>query len=130
MGKDTGEPAAKKKRKKSQPAADSKGDSKADSTAGPAEEKKERKPFSRPDSFSKAKDLQILFQAFCAGEVSAVILRPRLQTESVEHGRGAGGLRADRVAISAAGSKLLPLFFFLEKKSNIRHFPWVSLTKS
>ena len=51
------------------------------------------KPFSRPQIFSRPKDLQMLFQAFREGEVGAQILRPRLQTESVEHGRGTGVLR-------------------------------------
>lgn len=56
-------------------------------------QKKAPKPFSRPEIFSKPKELQLLFQAFRDGEVGADILRPRLQTESMEHGRGTGILR-------------------------------------
>jgi hypothetical protein len=51
------------------------------------------KPFSRPELFTKAKELQTLFAPFRDAEVNAEILRPRMQTESVEHGRGQGLLR-------------------------------------
>jgi len=94
MGKDNGEQAVKKKKKKkSKASASPESESKTNDAEKPAKEKPERKPFSRPDLFTKAKDLQILFQAFRDGEVSAAILRPRMQTESVEHGRGAGIVR-------------------------------------
>lgn len=58
-----------------------------------APEKPVAKPYSRPEIFSKPKDLQTLFTPFKQVEVSGEILRPRLQTESVEHGRGHGLLR-------------------------------------
>ena len=91
MGK-VSEGAKKKKKKKSTAPSATNGNSNGDG-APEKEAKPERKPFSRPDLFTKAKDLQILFQAFRDGEVSADIVRPRLQTESVEHGRGAGIVR-------------------------------------
>ena len=85
---------AKKKKKKSKAPSAADGNGKGDGAPEKENEAKpERKPFSRPDLFTKAKDLQILFQAFREGEVSAEIVRPRLQTESVEHGRGAGIVR-------------------------------------
>lgn len=55
--------------------------------------KAEVRPFSRPEVFSRPKDLQVLFAPFREAEVNGEILRPRLQTESVEHGRGQGLLR-------------------------------------
>ena len=66
---------------------------KAAEGAKPAASKPEAKPFSRPELFSKAKELQTLFSPFRDAEVNAEILRPRMQTESVEHGRGQGLLR-------------------------------------
>ena len=51
------------------------------------------KLFSRPELFTKPKDLQNLFQIFRQGEIMAEILRPRLQTESLEHGRGTAIVR-------------------------------------
>jgi hypothetical protein len=59
-----------------------------DDTAAP-----ERKPFTRPELFSKAKELQIVLNPIREVEVNAEIVRPRMQTESVEHGRGQGLLR-------------------------------------
>lgn len=46
--------------------------------------------FARPEVFSKAADLAVLFAGFRTQEISAEVLRPRLQVESVEHGRGQG----------------------------------------
>jgi hypothetical protein len=40
--------------------------------------------------FSKPKDLQTVFNPIRESEVNAEIVRPRMQTESVEHGRGQG----------------------------------------
>ena len=54
--------------------------------AAPA--KKERKPFSTVEVFSKPALMAPLFEGFKAGEVSADIVRPRMMAESVEHGRG------------------------------------------
>lgn len=65
----------------------------ASATKAASAAKPEAKPFSRPEIFSKPRDLQTLFTPFKQVEVSAEILRPRLQTESVEHGRGHGQLR-------------------------------------
>lgn len=53
-----------------------------------APEKKERKPFSTVEVFSKPGLMAPLFEGFKTGEVSANIVRPRMMTESVEHGRG------------------------------------------
>lgn len=53
----------------------------------------ERKPFTRPELFTKPKDLQTIFNPIREAEVNAEIVRPRMQTESVEHGRGQGLLR-------------------------------------
>jgi hypothetical protein len=53
----------------------------------------ERKPFTRRELFSKPKELQNLFSPIREAEVNAEIVRPRMQTESVEHGRGQGLLR-------------------------------------
>ena len=92
MGKDNEKGTVKKKKKKKKASASANGELGANGAEKTAA-KKERKPFSRPDLFTKAKDLQILFQAFREGEVSSEIIRPRLQTESVEHGRGAGIIR-------------------------------------
>ncbi|MEE3338796.1 MAG: hypothetical protein VX255_20610, partial [Candidatus Latescibacterota bacterium] len=41
-------------------------------------EKQPPKPFSRPELFSKAKELQTLFAPFREAEVNAEILRPRM----------------------------------------------------
>ena len=65
------------------------GEKAADGAKAPAE-KQPAKPFSRPELFSKAKELQTLFAPFREAEVNAEILRPRMQTESVENGRGQG----------------------------------------
>lgn len=61
---------------------------------GDAGAEKKPAPFSRPELFTKPKELQTLFAPFAQVEVSAEITRPRLQTESVEHGRGHGLLRS------------------------------------
>lgn len=53
----------------------------------------EHKSFTRPEIFSKPKELQRLFNPIREIEVNAQIVRPRMQTESVEHGRGQGLLR-------------------------------------
>ena len=78
--------AEKKKGVKKKKAA---GEKAADGAKAPAE-KQPPKPFSRPELFSKAKELQTLFAPFREAEVNAEILRPRMQTESVENGRGQG----------------------------------------
>lgn len=46
----------------------------------------EHKLFTRPEIFSKPKDLQRLFNPIREIEVNAEIVRPRMQTESVEMG--------------------------------------------
>lgn len=90
------------KKKKKEASADSEASTKSSvkksSGAKPAdngdgEKAAERKPFTRPELFSKAKDLQTLFNPIREAEVNAEIVRPRMQTESVEHGRGQGLLR-------------------------------------
>ena len=95
MGKVKSAEKGQKKKKASAGNGASGGESKRkNGEVGGGEKKEEkRKPFSRPEIFSKPKDLQILFQAFRDGEVGGEILRPRLQTESIEHGRGTGILR-------------------------------------
>ena len=90
MAKDTGK--EKKKKKKKAKGAEANG-AEANGAEDVAPKKKKVKPFSRPELFTKPKDLQILFQAFRQGEVGADILRPRMQTESVEHGRGTAVVR-------------------------------------
>jgi len=80
--------APKKGRKATAAAAADKGADGKDST----EEKKPAR-FSRPELFTRPKELQALFAPFAQTEVSAEIGRPRLQTESIEHGRGHGLLR-------------------------------------
>ena len=57
----------------------------------PAE--KEKKPFSTVEVFSKPGAMSPLFEGFRNQEISGEILRPRLMTESVEHGRGRGIIR-------------------------------------
>ena len=57
----------------------------------PAE--KEKKPFSTVEVFSKPGAMSPLFEGFRSQEISGEILRPRLMTESVEHGRGRGIIR-------------------------------------
>lgn len=49
--------------------------------------------FSRSETFSKPADLSVLLAGFKDQQVSAQIVRPRLQVESVEHGRGNGLVR-------------------------------------
>ena len=78
----------KKKKKKKEPSAGNGASGSEGKAQGVAEKKEAPKPFTRPEIFSKPKDLQVLFQAFRDGDVGAEVLRPRLQTESVEHGRG------------------------------------------
>ena len=95
MGKTT----VKKKKKKASPEAaegaegakGAEGARKAKSGGNGA--KKEIKPFSRPELFTKAKELQTLLNPIKEAEVNAEIVRPRLMTESVEHGRGSGLMR-------------------------------------
>lgn len=53
-----------------------------------APEKEEKSRFAKSGVFSKPADLSALFQAIKGTEVSAGIVRLRMQTESVEHGRG------------------------------------------
>tara|TARA_B100000686_G_C16778972_1_gene970463 strand:+ start:237 stop:1625 length:1389 start_codon:yes stop_codon:yes gene_type:complete len=77
----------KKKKKKKVKTSEAEGSSKAVSKEAP------ERLFSRPELFTKPKDLQNLFQVFRQGEIMAEILRPRLQTESVEHGRGTAIVR-------------------------------------
>lgn len=55
--------------------------------------KEQPKSFAHPEVFNKPKDLQSLFSPFRETEVNAEIIRPRMQKESVEHGRGQGLLR-------------------------------------
>ena len=92
MGKVTTK-EGKKKKKKKEPSAGNGASGSEGKAQGVAEKKEAPKPFTRPEIFSKPKDLQVLFQAFRDGDVGAEVLRPRLQTESVEHGRGTGILR-------------------------------------
>jgi len=85
-----------KKKKKKKGAADGAGDGAKKKKAvdgNGAQAKPERKPFTRPEIFNKPKDLQTVFNPIREAEVNAEILRPRMQTESVEHGRGQGLLR-------------------------------------
>ena len=94
MGKTAGKDKGKKKKKTaSAQDGNSSGANGKSQSAFSLEKKKEAKPFSRPEIFSKPKDLQVLFQAFREGVVVGEILRPRLQAESVENGRGTGILR-------------------------------------
>ena len=53
-----------------------------------APEKEEKSRFAKSGVFSKPADLSALFQGFKEAEISAEIVRLRMQTESVEHGRG------------------------------------------
>lgn len=78
--------------KKPQGATDS-DDGKASDAKAAEAPKEEIRHFTRPEIFSKPKDLQMLFSPFREAEVNGEVLRPRLQTESVEHGRGQGLLR-------------------------------------
>jgi hypothetical protein len=85
-----------KKKQKKKGAADGAGDGVKKKKAvdgNGAQAKPERKPFTRAEIFSKPKDLQTVFNPIREAEVNAEILRPRMQTESVEHGRGQGLLR-------------------------------------
>lgn len=82
----------KKKKKKAAVAADASEDNGAKKKVQ-AKEPEERKPFTRPEIFSKAKEMQVLFNPVKEAEVNAEIVRPRMLTESVEHGRGQGLMR-------------------------------------
>ena len=53
-------------------------------------EEKEEKRFTHVEVFSKPTDLASLFAGFKEAEIDAEILRLRLLTESIEHGRGRG----------------------------------------
>jgi len=83
----------KKKASAKSGAAGAKKAAKEGATAKAPEAKPAAKPYTRPEIFSKPRDLQTLFAPFKEVEISGEILRPRLQTESVEHGRGYGQLR-------------------------------------
>lgn len=56
-------------------------------------EKKEKTKFSTVEVFSKPSVMAPLFALFSESEVGADVVRPRLMTESVEHGRGKGIIR-------------------------------------
>ena len=58
-----------------------------------AAEKEEAPRFTRPAVFSKPQDLAVLFPGFREVEIDAEIVRLRMLTESVEHGRGKGIVR-------------------------------------
>lgn len=64
----------------------------AKTTNGEAK-KEEKKPFSGVEVYSKPGLMQPLFAGFREGEVAGDIIRPRMLTESVEHGRGRGIIR-------------------------------------
>mgnify|MGYP006107792581 CR=1 FL=1 len=83
----------KKKKKKVAPGDDPTAGKEKKVEGDGAKAKPERKPFTRPELYSKPKDLQTLFNPIREAEVNAEIVRPRMQTESVEHGRGQGLLR-------------------------------------
>lgn len=82
------------KKKKKKIADGSSAESKKATGDGASAPKKEApKPFTRPEIFTKAKDMQTLLNPIKEAEVNAEIVRPRMQTESVEHGRGQGLMR-------------------------------------
>ena len=56
-------------------------------------EQKERPKFSTVEVFSKPGAMAPLFEQFTDAEVGTEVVRPRLLTESVEHGRGKGIIR-------------------------------------
>ena len=69
-------------------------------TVGSSEEKKtatgvdaEKSRFSSVEVFTKPGLMQPLFSGFREGEVACDLVRPRMLTESVEHGRGRGIIR-------------------------------------
>ena len=55
--------------------------------------KAKKKPFSGVEVYTKPGLMQTLFAGFREGEVAGDIIRPRMLTESVEHGRGRGIIR-------------------------------------
>jgi hypothetical protein len=55
--------------------------------------KDEKPPFSSVEVFTKPGQMQPLFSSFRDGEVACDLVRPRMLTESVEHGRGRGIIR-------------------------------------
>ena len=61
--------------------------------AGAGEKPAAKARFTHSEVFSKAKDLSWLLECCRHDEIVAEVLRPRLQTEAVEHGRGFGQLR-------------------------------------
>jgi len=87
------EKAGKKKVKKIKAKGDEAKAAKDGKAQKAAPEQKEKKPFSTVEVFSKPAIMATLFEGFKAGEISAEIVRPRLMTESVEHGRGRGIIR-------------------------------------
>ncbi|MDA0338139.1 MAG: hypothetical protein O2782_23455, partial [bacterium] len=80
-------------KKKKKVAPDTDGAKSPDPANGREKVAEERKPFTRPELLSKAKEMQVVFNPIREAEVNAEIVRPRMQTESVEHGRGQGLLR-------------------------------------
>jgi hypothetical protein len=62
-------------------------------TANNDARKVKKKPFSGVEVYSKPGLMQPLFAGFREGEVACDIVRPRMLTESVEHGRGRGIIR-------------------------------------
>ncbi|MEE2657069.1 MAG: hypothetical protein VX733_01115 [Candidatus Latescibacterota bacterium] len=77
-----------KKKKKKVAASGDGADAKA-----PAKKKEAPKPFSRPELFTKTKKIQTVIAPIREAAVTAEIVRPRMLTESVEHGRGQGLMR-------------------------------------
>ena len=55
--------------------------------------KEVKAPFSAVEVFVKPKQMQSLFMTFRSSEVGCDLVRPRMLTESVEHGRGRGIVR-------------------------------------
>ena len=69
------------------------GEAKAKPANGEAEAKKPKPQFSIPEVFSKPSQQSSLFQEFREVEIDAEVLRLRMQTESIEHGRGKAAVR-------------------------------------
>jgi hypothetical protein len=87
---DKAKKAEKTGKTKKAPEAKQEGQETAAQAPAKAPEKEPESRFAHADIFSKPSDLSKLFGGFRQAEISAEILRPRLQTESVEHGRGQG----------------------------------------
>ena len=69
------------------------GDKAAKAKAGNGDVKKlEKKPFTSVTVYSKPGLMQPLFAGFRGGDVTGEIVRPRMLSESVEHGRGRGAI--------------------------------------